>query len=285
MLIDAYSTKYIEDPSQPKNRFLFLNGDFQVTSNYEELYHEYFAHVPVLANGTVPQKVLVMGAGDGLLIRELVKYDQIREITHVDLDPKLIELARTHPVLTAMNDNSLDDPRVRTVLGDAYQYIRRSSDTYDAIYLDFPDAKDYNLSKLYSSEFFHFVRQRLSDGGFAVLDAPGSDLPDRNNILTLRPGSDWDVYYHTIKKGGFEWVTPYFTNLERQNARAMEILQQRYRSGFDGGGTRTEEIIQARMARFVADHALSLMQGFLLLRAISGFPKEHKYPISLYFTG
>ena len=275
MIIDAYSTKYIDDPSLPKNRYLFLNGDFQFTSNYEELYHEYFAHVPVLANGTVPQKVLVMGAGDGLLIRELVKYDQIREITHVDLDPKLVELARTHPILTAMNNNSLDDPRVRTLLGDAYQYIRRSTDTYDAIYLDFPYAKDYNVSKLYSSEFYSFVRQRLSDGGFAVLDAPGVDSPDRDNDLRLSSGGDWNVYYQTIKKAGFESVTPFFTKLERQNARAMEILQQGYRERFARLG-RTEGLIQARMAIFVADHAADLVQGFLLLRTGPGTVEPYR---------
>ena len=72
-LIDAYSTKHIEDPSQPRDQFLFLNGDFQVGSNYEEVYHEFFAHVPVLLHGTVPDRVLVMGGGDGLLIRELLK--------------------------------------------------------------------------------------------------------------------------------------------------------------------------------------------------------------------
>jgi spermidine synthase len=65
ILIDAYFTKYVEDPSQPRDRFLFLNGDLQVASNYEKVYHEFFAHVPVLLHGELPERVLVMGAGTG----------------------------------------------------------------------------------------------------------------------------------------------------------------------------------------------------------------------------
>ena len=91
----------------------------------------------------------------------------------MDLDRTLVRLAREHPVLTAMNGGAMDDARIETRFGDAFQYLRKSSETFDAIYLDFPYALDYNVSKLYSREFFHFVMQRLADGGFAVLDAPG----------------------------------------------------------------------------------------------------------------
>jgi spermidine synthase len=124
-LAEAYSTKFTEDPDKPRNRFLFLNGDFQVASNYEELYHEWFAHVPIMLNGRVPERVLVMGAGDGLLHRELLKHDNLRRIIHVDIDRTLVELARTNPILTAMNELALDDPRVETRFGDAFEFIRR----------------------------------------------------------------------------------------------------------------------------------------------------------------
>ena len=86
------------------NQVLFLNGDFQLVSNYEEIYHEFFAHVPIITNAATPRRVLVMGAGDGLLIRELIKYEDIERIVHVDLDEKLVSLAREHPILTTMNE-------------------------------------------------------------------------------------------------------------------------------------------------------------------------------------
>ena len=216
IVVDAYSRKYIEDPSQPKDEHLFLNGDLQVASNYEEFYHEFFAHVPVLLHGEVPERVLVMGAGDGLLIRELLKYTELDAISHVDLDPVLISLAKTHPTLTAMNGHALEDPRVHTVIGDAFQFIRNHPEVYDAIYLDFPYAMDYNLSKLYSREFFHFVREHLTEGGYAVLDAPGTGAPEGQ--------SDWPVYHHTLRAAGFETVVPYVSALEVDNPVAHSFL-------------------------------------------------------------
>jgi len=268
VLIDAYSTKFIEDPNQPKDQVLFLNGDVQVLSDYEEIYHEPFAHVPILLNGRVPENVLVLGAGDGLLVRELIKYDQIRSILQVDLDPKLIELAREHPILTAMNGRSMEDPRLEVRLGDAFQYLRTTPGTYDAIYLDFPVPIDYNLSKLYSREFFHFVREHLEEDGYAVLDSPGTgmfDMPDENGKQQIDPENDWDNYYHTIKMAGFETIRPFVSTLESDNPRAYQILA---RTGLDLED-RTEE--QRRLPRrvlmqaYLIENSVSLQQGFIAM--------------------
>lgn len=221
MLIDFYSSKFVDNPAQPRNYALFLNGDFQLTSNYEEYYHEFFAHVPIATHGAAPRRVLVMGAGDGLLIRELVKYPDIERIVHVDLDRKLVELARTHPVLSAMNEGALDDPRVSMHFDDAYRYIHNSTETFDAIYLDFPYVKDYNVSKLYSREFLHFARQRLAPDGFLVFDAPGIDMPSN-----LRK-----IYLNTVWAAGFKFLKPYVATIERVNDDALAMLLA---SGYQG---------------------------------------------------
>jgi spermidine synthase len=243
MLIDAYSSKFIENPMQPRNYVLFLNGDYQLASSYEEYYHEFFAHVPIITNGVTPRRVLVMGAGDGLLIRELVKYPDIESIVHVDLDRKLVELAQTHPVLMAINEGALDDPRVRTYFDDAYRYIRNTTESFDAIYLDFPSPKDYNLSKLYSREFFHFVRQHLAPDGFVVLDTPGLKFSANKR----------EIYTSTIKMAGFNLVQPYISKIEAFNDEAMRIL---LRSGYG----------IAKSRRLLADHAKFLRYGFVIAR-------------------
>jgi spermidine synthase len=189
MLLESYSEKWRDYPDFPRQRFLFLNGDFQVSSSHEESYHEWFAHVPIILAGEAPERVLVMGAGDGLLMRELVKYDGIRSIKHVDLD--------------------------------------RTSERFDAIYLDFPFAKDYNVAKLYSREFFHFVREHLTEGGFAVLDAPGSKflgLVSGDGSMTLVPGGEWEIYYNTLRAAGFTAIVPYRSSLESDNPAAFAFL-------------------------------------------------------------
>ncbi len=279
IVINAYSTKYIEDPSQPENYYLFLNGDVQVASNYEEFYHEFFAHVPLIVHGKVPERVLVMGAGDGLLIRELLKYDQLKEITHVDLDRTLISLAKTHPILTKMNGHSLEDPRVSTTIADAYHYIRNRRERYEAIYLDFPYVKDYNLSKLYSREFFHFVREHLTEDGYAVLDAPESQLFIGPGGGTMDPESDWPFYYHTLKEAGFGAIMPYVSAREVDNLDAQQILriylQRRNLIG---------RAADSRILDYLNSYVAALRQGFILLRKqpTEAPPKYREFGIKLH---
>jgi len=269
VLLDAYSTKFRDAPATPANRILYLNGDFQLGSSYEELYHEWFAHIPIMLSGAVPRDVLVLGAGDGMLIRELIKHEQVRRILHVDLDRALVELARTDPILTALNRNALDDPRVETRYGDAFQFVRSSPETFDAIYMDFPYAKDYNLAKLYSREFFHFLKNRLADGAYAVFDAPGGDYlegMDAAGAPVLVPFDEWDIYYNTLRSAGFDAIIPFVTQLEEDNPRAFELLEN-----WPGVPTFSEipdpetrsTARQLWMEALISSHVESLEQGFI----------------------
>ena len=250
LLIDAYSTKFLENKKRPRDYALFLNGDFQVSAKYEEFYHEFFAHVPIALNGRVPARVLVLGGGDGLLIREILKHDLVQKIVHVDLDSSLIELATTHPILSVINEGSLVDPRVHTQIGDAFYFIQNTTEQFDAIFLDFPYANDYNLSKLYSREFFHFVKKRLTPSGFAALDAPGL----RNQ------GRLFEIYLNTIKKAGFSDVRPYTSMVEVDNRSAREILSNSERwTGL------SEKDKRHAIVGFIARHVHSLRNGFIMM--------------------
>ena len=113
--------------------------------------------------------------------------------------------------------NALDDPRVETVFDDAFRFIRNSTEEFDAIFLDFPYVTDYNLSKLYSREFYHFVRKRLAPGGFITLDAPG---------VSSR-ASTRQIYASTLLAAGFQYVIPYASRLEEYNHVAAEMLRER----------------------------------------------------------
>ncbi len=224
LLVRAYSTKLIQSTDFPQGWTLFMDGYFQLWADFEELYHEYFAHMPIQLNGQVPNNVLVLGAGDGCLLRELVKYPTIKHITLVEIDPKMIALAKHNPVLKTINQSAFEDPRVDVITMDAYHYVKDSKEQFDAIYMDFPAPKDYNLSKIFSLEFYTFINRRLADNGFAVMDAPRMRfIADPNS---QREDVSWEtfIYLQTLTEAGFHQIRRYSSKLETDNLEARKIF-------------------------------------------------------------
>lgn len=281
-MMTAYSSKYEDINTLPTEYMLFLNGDFQINSIIEEIYHEYFAHVPIMSLKQVPEHVLVLGGGDGLLLRELAKYKQIKTLTHVDLDQELIKLARTHPALTALNESSYEDPRVTNIYDDGYNWTRTTDRKFDAIYVDFPMPADYNLSKLYSREFFYFVSRCLKEGGFVVFDSTGTGaLTLAANPRKQKPLSDndWPIYYNTLKAAGYEQIVPYVTTLEMRNDEVRTMLRSDPSSipfteehlALLAAARNSEErrvleevIIRSTARALMVEHSYSLQQGFIM---------------------
>jgi spermidine synthase len=147
---------------------LFLDGSLQFSSADEHRYHEALVH-PAMDGPR--EHVLVLGGGDGLAAREVLRYDDVETVTLVDLDPAVTELARTEPLLTALNEDSLDDPRVEVVNADAFRWLREHSapGAYDVVVADLPDPDSAATAKLYSQEMYGLVRRALAPGGrFAV---------------------------------------------------------------------------------------------------------------------
>ena len=183
---------------------LYINRRLQFENLHEHYYHESMTHVPVMLTGRIPARVLILGGGDGLIARELLRYSEVKAITQVELDPEMARLALNEPRLTALNENSLRDPRVRLILGDAFSFARRSREVYDAVLLDFPYPHSYDVSKLYSVEFYRFVRARLAPDGFLVLDFP---LFRRDRLKQYN-----DIIMSTLDAGGFSFLVPYGTS-------------------------------------------------------------------------
>ncbi|MCO6008873.1 polyamine aminopropyltransferase [Actinoallomurus purpureus] len=147
---------------------LFLNGDLQFSSVDEYRYHESLVH-PVMAG---PHgRVLILGGGDGLALREVLRYRDVRSATLVELDPAMIRLASTDGYLTALNRHSFADPRVRAVNADAFSWLRRTTDRFDAIIVDMPDPDAVATAKLYSVEFYGMVKRVLAPGGRMVVQS------------------------------------------------------------------------------------------------------------------
>jgi spermidine synthase len=225
-LFDAYSSKFKRDPSFPRGYMVSLNGDLQFGTNIEEIYHEYFAHIPISMSGTIPSKVLILGAGDGLLLRELLKYPHIKDVTLVEIDNKMITLARTHPMLMHVNNNAFSDKRVNVIIADAYHFIKNDTHYYDAVYMDFPDTRDYNISKLYSREFYSFVKRRLRQNGFIAFDANGLEFMNEEGHQRTEALDSWEIYYNTLYAAGFRTIIPFISQLETDKPDALQLLSK-----------------------------------------------------------
>ncbi|MCI0383506.1 polyamine aminopropyltransferase [Streptomyces sp. CNQ085] len=212
--------------SEPAGFGIFLDGRLRVCDGDERRYHEALVH-PVLAAG--PRgRVLVLGGGDGLALREVLRHRRVESATVVELDPGVVELARDDQVLGRLNRRSLDDPRVRVETGDAFEWLRSWPDSgrppYDVIVSDLPDPGISDSSRLYSQEFFGLAARALSERGrLAVHAGPAGE----------RPRTYWTVET-TLRAVGLR-TAPYVVD-GRLSGLAAGLDRSRRRGGVAPGG-------------------------------------------------
>jgi spermidine synthase len=149
---------------------LFIDGNIQFSSADEFRYHEALVH-PALSLAGRPRDVLLLGAGDGLAAREVLKHASAERVTIVDLDPEMTRIFSTLPLAVELNRGALADRRVRIVNEDAQKYLERVAARWDAIIIDLPDPNNEGLGKLYSRSFYRLVAQHLRPGGVMVTQA------------------------------------------------------------------------------------------------------------------
>jgi spermidine synthase len=176
---------------------LFLNGNLQFSSADEYRYHEALVH-PALSLNPAARRVLVLGGGDGLAVREILKYPSVEEIVLVDLDPEMVRLGKTFPLLAELNRGSLDSPRVKVVNEDAYLWVQEDHGKFDAALVDFPDPNNFSLGKLYTTRFYALTRKAL---------APGAPLAVQSTSPLMARASYWCVV-RTLEQAGFH-TAPY----------------------------------------------------------------------------
>ena len=185
---------------------LFLDGHLQFSSRDEYRYHEALVH-PGLAALENPRRVLVMGGGDGMAVREVLRYPGV-EVTLVELDPQITALFASHSELVPLNDGALRSNRVRIVNRDAFVWLAESDETFDFIVADFPDPSNYSVGKLYTSAFYRLVRQHLADDGLLVVQATSPMFAPRaywSIVETLRAAELEAWPYHAYVPSFGEW--------------------------------------------------------------------------------
>ncbi|MER5852099.1 polyamine aminopropyltransferase [Streptomyces sp. NPDC002012] len=145
---------------------LYLDGRLRVSARDEYRYHEALVH-PAM-NGP-RARVLILGGGDGLAAREVLRYPDVRSVTLVELDPGVTRLARTDRALSALNAHAYRDPRLTAVNADAFNWLRAVHGSYDVVISDLPDPGISVGTKLYSAEFYGLVSEALAPGGRLVV--------------------------------------------------------------------------------------------------------------------
>ncbi len=177
---------------------LYLDRVIQFSSRDEYRYHECLAQIPV---AQVPQfsRALILGGGEGLLARELLRHPSLRSLTIVDLDGRIFELGLRHPRIRTINQGALHDPRTTTITEDAAVFLRSDTAHYDLILADLPDPSNESVARLYSTWFFNMARDRLTPTGVFATQAT-SPYHTRKTF--------WCIVA-TLRAAGFGELAPY----------------------------------------------------------------------------
>lgn len=188
---------------------LFLNAHLQFSSRDEYRYHEALVH-PGLAALPDPRRVLILGGGDGMAAREVLRHRSVASVTLVDLDAGMTGLFAEHPLLRGLNDGALADPRVRVVNADAFRWLEEApaDELFDFVVIDLPDPNNYALGKLYTAPFYRLAARRLVPQGFLAVQGT-SPLFARRSFWTIvatleRAGLATHPYHAYVPSFG-EW--------------------------------------------------------------------------------
>ncbi len=182
---------------------LFLNGNLQFNSFDEYRYHEALVHPAFSAYGANPKRVLVLGGGDGLALREILKYPSVEYVQLVDLDPSMTHISKKVPALGELNQHSFDDRRVHVTNADAFVWLdQNETEPFDVAIVDFPDPNNFALGKLYTTRFYNLLKRKLK---------PDSAVVVQTTSPLIARKSFWCII-KTLEAAGFS-VKPYQTTV------------------------------------------------------------------------
>lgn len=186
---------------------LHLNSNLQFNSIDEYRYHEALVH-PVMAVARSRRRVLVLGGGDGLAVREVLKYPEVDQVTLVDIDPEMTRLGSEFEPLTKLNRNALADPRVSIVNSDAMIWLESQKNSFDVVVIDFPDPNSYSLGKLYTTRFYALLKSRLTADSVVSIQTTSPVVARRSYWCIVRTleAADFHVHpYHASVPSFGDW--------------------------------------------------------------------------------
>ena len=186
---------------------LYINGNLQFSSRDEARYHEALV-IPAMQAAAQHSRVLILGGGDGLAAREVLKYPKVGQVTLVDLDPDMTRTFQTAAKLVALNQNALNHPKLRIINDDAAQWLQHTAAQFDVIIIDLPDPSNFALGKLYSVPMYRLVARHLAAGGKLVVQSTSPYFAPHaywSVVATLEAAGLATAPYHVYVPSFGEW--------------------------------------------------------------------------------
>ena len=241
-------------------RVMALDGIIQTTERDEFIYHEMLAHVPLFAHEN-PASVLVVGGGDGGILREVVKHREVRRIVHVEIDAAVIEMSRKY--LPHHSAGAFDDPRVELVISDGLKYVQETDEKFHVIISDSTDPEGPGEA-LFTENFYRGCHRCLNDGGvlatqngvcFLQLDEVKATAGHLRKIF--RDSHFFSAAVPTYVGGimAFGWAT----DNEDLRQTALDVLADRFENS--GIGTRYYNPAIHRASFALPQYVLDVIRG------------------------
>ncbi len=182
--------------TQWKNHhWLFINGSQQFSTLDEAMYHEPLVH-PVMKLTPQRQNILIMGGGDGLAMREILKYPDVQKVTLVDLDPAMTDLGKNNPILRDVNKDAMRHPKLKILNQDGYTFLANTQEYFDVVIIDLPDPRTIELGRLYSQEFYQMCYKQLRPHGLIITQSGSPYYSTRA----------FECINRTVAKAGFNTI-------------------------------------------------------------------------------
>lgn len=260
-----------------KYYWLYLNGQEQFSTFDEELYHEPLVHPAMMASSN-HSDVLILGGGDGLAAREVLKHKDVKSITLVDLDPEMTDLAKTFPVLKEINKDSMNNGKLIIINEDAASFLEKNEKLYGVVIIDLPDPDSIDLMHVYSETFYNMVRKHLIKGGVMTAQATSPFFATKAFVCIRKTieaaGFSTATYQNQIPTmGHWGWV---------MGARSEDISQEGFKNvianlDFSGLDTRSLDTGAMKAMTYFGKEITSKIDEGEIEVNTELFPVLHRY--------
>lgn len=239
-------------------RMLLLDGIVQTTEKDEFIYHEMMVHVPMMSHPN-PEKVLIIGGGDGGILRETLKYKSVISATMVEIDSKVVDLCSEY--MPSLNDGAFKEKRAKLVYEDGAVFVKDTDEKFDVIIIDSPDPIG-PARVLFSQAFYLNISGLMNSGGIMVRQTGSVHMQEDEQkeaygVLNKIFGNT-EAYVFAVPTyvGGFfsamfcsDFINPHDTGMKtlEEKVSSQKIVTKYYNAGIHIGAFHIPHYLKERL--------------------------------------